>query len=265
MLYKLYDFCDIIAKKQREKMAESTKRIKHKARVFALGVLMLTPTSNLQSTPTNTRVKTELSDNVKRNKGTNYDKVKINTMDDLNKLFDLSLDIIFCELVLEEVPMTKAYDDHGKYKGTMNTVGLGSTFAPTNIPDLYDDSTAVWYAINKNPKTFWKDSYSYEEMLQLVIGWGKYRKTSQDRGTGKQTTGTTVLQKMFKQLKGCSLRPNEFAALFCACYNSESNITNLCPKIKQHYTDPIKCANLLRTWGTWNGLKNVVVLNLWYI
>ena len=98
MLYKLYDFCDIIAKKQGEKIAESTKRIKHKAHVFALGVLMLTPTSNLQSTPTNTRVKTELSDNVKRNKGTNYDKVKINTMDDLNKLFDLSSSvfIIFC-------------------------------------------------------------------------------------------------------------------------------------------------------------------------
>ena len=61
---------------------------------------------------------------------------------------------------------------------------------------------------------------------------------------------------MFAKLKGASLRPNEFAGLFCAVYNNENNIDKLCPYIKDNYKDPIKCANKIMFWcstGAANG------------
>jgi tetratricopeptide (TPR) repeat protein len=85
-------------------------------------------------------------------------------------------------------------------------------------------------------------------MLQLVIGWGRYRKITQNSKTKKFETRKTVLQRMFNLLKGASLRPNEFAALYCAAYNNEENIQKLCPFVREHYKNRIACANKIMTW-----------------
>ena len=177
----------------------------------------------------------------------NFDPIKINTMKDMEKLFDMSLNIIFAELILEEVPMVNAYDDQGKYKGTKNTLGTGSTFAPLDF-SKYADTATKWYHLASNPKTFSNKTISHEDMLKLVIGWGKYRKLTQNPETKKFDKRKTVLARMFGYLQGCSLRPNEFAALFCAAYNNEGNIIKLCPFVHDNYKNPIACANKIMTW-----------------
>ena len=178
---------------------------------------------------------------------TNYSPVTLNTFKDMEKLFDQSLNIIFAELILEEVPMPRAYDDGGLYAGKKNTFGVGSTYSPIDIKN-YSDTTAKWYHLYTNPKTFGSRTVSYEEMLQLVIGWGRYRKITQDPKTKEFHTRKIVLERMFNLLKGASLRPNEFAALYCAAYNNENNIQKLCPFVKDNYKDPIACANKIMTW-----------------
>lgn len=176
----------------------------------------------------------------------NYDKVKINTLADLEKLFNRSLPIIFPELVLEEVPMQRAYDDYGKYKGAKNTVGVGSMHSPVNIND-YKKSDVVWYAVRRNPKTLQSKTYSYSDMAKLAIGWG-YRTKVQPVLKGSVKTSTSVLSRMFTQLKGAELRPNEFAALYCACYNNENNISRLCSFVAKNYASPLSCANEIMFW-----------------
>ena len=185
-------------------------------------------------------------------KKTDYSHIKLNTIDDMHKLFDMSLNIIFATLVLEEVPMDHAYNDGGKLKENLNTLGLGTIYAPINIDD-YNKRDTKWFSVLNNPKTFWNRKYSAEDMLKLVIGWGKYRIYTQDSKGEFQDGRKTVLEKMFVKLKGAELTPNEFAAVFCAVYNNERNIINLCPIIAENYNNPIKCANTLMFW--WNGDK----------
>ena len=180
--------------------------------------------------------------------GTSFDAIELNTIEDMYELFDMSLNIIFAELVLEEVPMTNAYDDHGKYKGRKNTIGTGSTYCPLDVKD-WDNPDANWYHLYTNPKTFENRTVTYQEMLQLVVGWAKYRTKTQNPNSGKFVTHKTILERMFDELQGAALRPNEFAALFCAVYNNENNISKLCPYIKDHYDDPIACANKIMMWS----------------
>lgn len=180
---------------------------------------------------------------------TNYDAIKLNTIEDMYNLFDMSLNIIFAELTLEEVPMKNAYDDNGLYRGKKNTIGTGSTYSPLNIKD-YNNPDAKWYHLARNPKTFGNRTVSYKEMLQLVVGWAKYRKITQSPKTGNFVTQKTVLERMFAELQGASLRPNEFSGLFCAVYNNENNIDKLCPYIKDNYKTPIACANKIMTWSS---------------
>ena len=52
---------------------------------------------------------------------TDYSPIKITKYADIEKLFDMSLSIIFAELILEEVPMQNVYDDGGRFKGKKNT------------------------------------------------------------------------------------------------------------------------------------------------
>lgn len=181
---------------------------------------------------------------------TNYDEIKLNKIDDMYKLFDMSLNLIFAELILEEVPMTNAYDDHGLYAGKKNTYGVGSTYSPLNIND-YNNPNAKWYHLAGNPKTFASRKVSHQDMLKLVIGWAKYMRVVQNPKTKKFVTNEkTILERMFDELRGASLRPNEFSALFCAAYNNPNNIKKLCPYVKENHKDKIACANKIMTWCT---------------
>lgn len=177
---------------------------------------------------------------------TNADRIQIKTLQDLENLFNKSKKIIFPELELEEVPMSRAYDDGARYRGGVNTLGAGSTFAPKNLDD-YMKPDALWLAVRLNQKIFANRTYSYPDMAKMVIGWGHRTKT-QHRETGKTISHASVLQRMYDQLRGAALRPNEFAALYCAVYNNESNILKLCPFIRKNYNDPIKCANQIMNW-----------------
>lgn len=219
----------------------------NKIKVLTLAGLLAASSLKTNAAEPKTKAKTEVSTQKKTAKDKISTPITINTQKDIEQLFDYSLPIIFAELCLEEVPMTRAYDDGGRYRGSLNTICMGSTYAPAKISD-YKNSNAIWYSIHLNPKTFWRRSYSYEEMLQLIIGWAKYRTKTQNAETGKIETTRTVLSRMFTQLKCASLTPNEFAAVFCAIYNAEGNITTLLPKIRQNYTNKVQCANDIRTW-----------------
>lgn len=186
----------------------------------------------------------------------NYNKkYKIDTYADIEKLFDASLQLIFCELILEENFINHAYDDYGKYHGAPNTICCGSTYAPKIISN-YDDTTTAWLHVHRNPNTFHQRLYTPDEALELIIGWAKYRQRSQNPETGNITKNATILKRMFNGLRGTELNQHEFSALFCAVYNNESNITRLCPYIRDHHNDKFACANKIRTWTQSNGLRN---------
>ncbi|MBR0212023.1 MAG: tetratricopeptide repeat protein [Alphaproteobacteria bacterium] len=176
-----------------------------------------------------------------------YSPVQLNSLEDMYTLFDKSLNIIFAELVLEEVPMQIPYDDYGLYKGKKNTVGVGSTYAPLDIND-YNNPEAKWYHIASNQKIFANKTVSYEDMLKLVIGWAKYKTYAQNPKTKQFVKSQTVLERMFTKLKGCALTPNEFAAVFSAVYNNPRNLDKLCPIIRDNYKDKLKCANAIMFW-----------------
>ena len=180
--------------------------------------------------------------------------IQINSQKDIETLFDYALSVIFAELVLEEVPMRYVYADGGA-ESKKSTTGVGSTYSPIKISD-YNNPDATWYAIARNKKTFWTRTASYEDMLKLAIGWGKYRKITQNKSNGSFIKSTTILAKMYTQLQGISLTPNEFAALYCAVYNAEGNITKLLPLIKKDYKNKVKCANHLRTWYSLRGIPS---------
>jgi hypothetical protein len=185
---------------------------------------------------------------------TSYTPIKLEKYSDIEKLFDMSLNIIFAELVLEEVPMQNMYDDYGLYSGGKNTVGVGSTYMPKNMKD-YDNPEAKWWHLYTNPNTFAGTTASYEMMLQLVIGWGKYRKYTQNPESKEFEQRPVILKRMFDKLQGTSLRPNEFSALFCAVYNNEGNINYLCSYVKKYHSNPVDCANRIMTWWK-NGPAN---------
>jgi hypothetical protein len=226
-------------------------KLRHAAdRMRIITLAGLLAASSLKANATELKAKDRVEMTTNKQKPTK-DKIstpiQINTQKDIEQLFDYALPIIYSELCLEEVPMTHAYDDCGKFRGRPNTICAGSTTAPKKISD-YKKTDAIWYSVYLNQNTFSKRTYTYEEMLQLIIGWAKYRTKTQSPETGKIKTQATVLSRMFVQLKGVSLTPNEFAAIFCAVYNNENNISDLLPKIKANIGDKIQCANLLRTW-----------------
>ena len=194
-----------------------------------------------------TKAKTELSTIKKSKQKTSFAPITLNEYKDIERLFDMSLNIIFAELILEEVPMPNAYDDRGLFKGRKNTIGTGSTYSPLKMRD-YNNPDASWYHLAANPQSFSNRKVSNEDMLKLIIGWAKYRQFTQNPKTKKFEKHETVLQRMFNKLKGASLRPNEFSALFCAVYNNESNIRKLCPVIQKNYKQPVKCANAIMSW-----------------
>lgn len=232
-----------------DKKSTKFSRVTNKIKILGLAGLMTaaTLTAGAQTKKNNQKnPEQKKTTEVKKQKTT---RIELKSMQDMQRLFNESLKIIFAELILEEVPMSHLYDDYGRFRGKLNTIGVGSTYLPKNIDKDYNKSDAVWYHIASNQKTFKNTTFSPERMLKAVIGWATRTKT-QNPDDKKIITQTPVLQRMFAQLKGCKLSPNEFSALFCACYNAESNITKLLPEIKRNYTDKIKCANLIRTWYT---------------
>ena len=174
--------------------------------------------------------------------------IKIESYADIVNLFDISLKLIYEELCLEECPVNVAYSDGWNGATTPNTLGLGSTYALENIND-YNNPDAVWVRIKDAPEKFVGKTYSYEDMLKLIIGWAKYRTKTLDVPSGKVVTNKTVLEHMFEKLQGAELTPNEFSAIFCAVYNSpDKNLKGLCSFISENYQDKIKCANKIMNW-----------------
>ena len=196
--------------------------------------------------PTKSQPKAKTTQKLSTIKAMDYSRVEIKDKQSLIRLFNKSLPIIFPELVLEEVPMANAYDDYGRFRGKKNTVGVGSMHSPLKTDD-YKNPGVTWYAVRRNPKSLQGKKYSYSDMAKLAIGWA-YRTKIQNINTGTIVSQKSVLDRMFPLLKGAQLRPNEFAALFCACYNNENNITRLCPYIKKHWNNPLACSQKIMFW-----------------
>ena len=226
--------------------------VKGKAKKFILGAALVLGLGNPQGqavAKSSPKAKTELSATKKatQSKKTDFSAITLNKYSDIEKLFDMSLNIIFAELILEEVPMPNTYDDGGQFKKKKNTRGVGSTYSTLSIKD-WNNPNAKWYHVAANQKAFAASKTTNEDMLKLVIGWGKYRQYTQNPYTKKFEKHETVLKRMFNRLKGCSFRPNEFSALFCAVYNNENNISYLCPLIKKNRANPADCANYIMDW-----------------
>ena len=85
-------------------------------------------------------------------------------------------------------------------------------------------------------------------MRDLIVGWAMFRTKTQNYNTKEIEIHKAVLARMFEKLQGATLNVHEFSAIFCAVYNNENNITELCPIIQKHHKNKLKCANTIRTW-----------------
>lgn len=212
--------------------------------MFGVGV------NGMSATPTNTinddvKQRTELSiQNQKDDSKTiNYSKVKIRSYEDLEKMFDMAMPIIFNTLMLEYGIKEEVINSE---RNEFNPeIGTGFQHIPESI-DMYDNSTTVWLSTNKDNK----DKISYttlkeNDFIKLIIGWGKNRTQTQNTSDGLVKKHKTILRRMYENIKGAELRPNELAAIYCAIFFNENNLRNICLYVQDHYNNTLKCANML--------------------
>lgn len=218
--------------------------------IVATGVMFGTSVTNMSATPTdaiNNDIKqhAELSTlNEKDNpKAINYSKVKIRSYEDLEKMFDMAMPIIFNTLMLEYGINEEVINSE---QNDFNTeIGTGLQHIPESI-DMYDNSTTVWLSTTRANN----DKISYtnlkeNDFIKLIIGWGKNRTQTQNRFDGLVKKHKTILRRMYENIKGAELRPNELAAIYCAIFFNENNLRNICLYVQDHYNNTLKCANML--------------------
>jgi len=231
--------------------------------VVAAGMIFGTSVSGMSATPTNTfndNVKqgTELStQNQKDNsKPINYSKVKIRSYEDLEKMFDMAMPIIFNTLMLEYgIDGEMTYEDNDDIKPI---IGIGFDHIPSSLDGCNDPKTA-WLSVsnlrgsNSVPYTKLTDA----DLVKLIISWGKYRVQTEEKYGDLIKRHKTVLRRIYEAIKGAELRPNELAAIYCAIFNNEDNLRNICMYVQDYYNNPIKCANMLMSKTKGYGYKDL--------
>ncbi|MCR5194266.1 MAG: hypothetical protein K6B71_01925, partial [Alphaproteobacteria bacterium] len=199
-------------------------------------------TTNSNYLPKKPRTEISYTQNKDSRPTINYSKVKIRSYEDLERMFDMAMPIIFNTLMLE----------YGINEEVINSelnefnpeIGTGLQCIPESI-DMYDNSTTVWLSLSRRGK----DKISYtnlkeNDLIKLIIGWGKNRTQTQNFD-GLVKKHKTILRRMYENLKGAELRPNELAAIYCAIFFNENNLRNICLYVQDHYNNTLKCANML--------------------
>lgn len=242
-----------------QKISDKLKRV-----AFIGGILTLMGLS----TPTNTISANTGNKNKNKNKNktvnkitSNYTAQKINTLDDLHKLFDKGGAVFFSATLLAENYREAAYQDNATkiMEKTKNTIGAGSTVSPVidEIQSTYKNPDTKWYSIAMNPKTFHAENkkLSPTDAYCLLTGHLLYKQSYQGRGGkegNKWYTSTPDMTNMYnQQLKGVSLTPNELAIIGTIAINNPTRAMRVCEYVKKNHNDKYKCAEYIRfkSWG----------------
>ena len=193
----------------------------------------------------------------------NYSKVKIRSYEDLEKMFDQALPIIFNTLILEYGIDNEVIEE--ETDNIKPTVGTGFEYIPISLDECNDPKT-VWLSISNlcgaKPVSYTK--LTDNDIMKLIISWGKYRIQTQEKYGTLIKRHKTVLRRIYESVKGAELRPNELAAIYCAIFNNEDNLRNICMYVQDYYNNPLKCANMLmsKTKGYgYKDLENIAPLN----
>lgn len=158
----------------------------------------------------------------------NFDLMKSHDITDeasFQALYEKALPLAQLSMFPTEVYVPKAYSDNSK--GISNTIGLGSYFYPQNG----DPCSSVWILTQEYVKNKSWLYVSGDDALLLSDGWCRYRETGR------------IYKKMYKKLKGCSIKPYEFAALFSCIYNNEKFGFEVCDFVRENYSDKMACAH----------------------
>ncbi len=150
---------------------------------------------------------------------------KITDMESFKQLYEAALPLAQVSLFPTEILVLNPYSDDGKPES--NTIGLGSYWYPKNG----DPYSSDWILTKEYTKKNSNIKLTGDDALKLADGWCRYRENGR------------VYKSMYKNLKGCELKPYEFAALFSRTYNSESYGFEVCKYVRDNYKNPIKCAH----------------------
>lgn len=149
---------------------------------------------------------------------------KITDDKSFRQLYEASLPIAQLSLFSTEILVLDPYSDNG---GQKNTIGLGSYWYPVNG----DPYSSEWISTQTYIKQHSDLKLTGDDALKLTDGWCRYREDGR------------IYKAMYKELKGCELKPYEFAAIFSRIYNSEKYGLEVCGYVRKNYKDPIKCAH----------------------
>ncbi|MDR1697104.1 MAG: hypothetical protein LBR41_02705 [Rickettsiales bacterium] len=153
---------------------------------------------------------------------------EINTISDLENLYNHSRSLIRLVLLPTETINLKSYSDNGK---KLNTIGVGSWLYPA---DGNWKNRGEWPKVSQNPelkkKSFHIDMF---RAFNLIDGWAKYRENG------------LAMREMFNNLRGVSLTANQFAAIFSCYYNNPANGREVCRFVRDNIADPVACANFI--------------------
>jgi hypothetical protein len=186
-------------------------RLKHGAAIAAVGMFMAGSLSVCEH-------KTSDKQSVTTEQTADMNKISIKDESDLLKAFDQTYYQILQTFTIDEVMRLKAYSDNGK---NLNTIGIGSYYMPANNNPYSKDWITTTKYLNKYPDVK-NNGITADYVIKLPIGWCFTR------------DGGRIAKNMRKALDGCSVKPNEFVAMFSCWYNNESCGMTACNAFKNN-------------------------------
>lgn len=166
---------------------------------------------------------------------------KITDKESFKQLYEAALPLAQISMFPTEVLVLNPYSDNGKPES--NTIGLGSYWYPENG----DPYSSKWILTKNYIKKHGSFRLTGDDALKLADGWCRYRE------------GGRVYKSMYKNLKGCELKPHEFAAIFSRIYNNEKYGLEVCKYVHNNYKDPIKCAYKIMCFQPGKKFENGII------
>ncbi len=193
----------------------------------------------------------------------NYSKVKIRSYEDLERMFDMAMPIIFNTLILEYGIEYDVFSENDGPNWVNTYVGVGLNIIPTDI-NSYNAPETIWVSTGRVQDISYT-KLSDNDLAKLIIGWGKYRTITKTHKNELSKKQKTVLRKIYENIKGAEIRPNELAAIYCATFFNEDNLRNICLYVQDYYNNPIKCANMLMSstqgYAPYANSQDIAILN----
>lgn len=166
---------------------------------------------------------------------------KITDEESFKQLYEASLPLAQLSMFPTEVLVLNPYSDNGKPES--NTIGLGSYWYPKNG----DPYSSDWILTKEYIKKHGSFKLTGDDALKLSDGWCRYRE------------GGRIYKSMYKKLKGCELKPHEFAAIFSRIYNNEKYGLEVCKYVHDNYENPLKCAYKIMCFKPGKNFENGII------